>query len=84
VIADHMNLLQIGLTAKHSSYDPGSLVITDEPISDEGAKHSVPGRDGLNKLPMQYREPYQCQSNGIHNGLCREHRRQEEKRLRAK
>jgi hypothetical protein len=51
-----MNLLQIGLTAKNFSYDPGSLVITDEPISNEGAKHFVPGENGLNTLPMQYRE----------------------------
>jgi hypothetical protein len=33
-----MNYLQIGLTAKHFEYPSGSLVITDEPILEDGAK----------------------------------------------
>jgi hypothetical protein len=51
-----MNLLQIGLTAKQFSYPPGSLVITDEPVLKKGAKLFDLGEDGLNPLPMQYRE----------------------------
>jgi hypothetical protein len=56
VTAGLMNLLQIGLTAKQFSYPPGSLVITDEPVSIKGAKLFNPSKDGLNPLPMQYRE----------------------------
>jgi hypothetical protein len=51
-----MNLLQIGLTEKPFEYPKGSLVITDEHISDDEVKYSIPGRDGLNTLPMTYRE----------------------------
>lgn len=50
-----MNLLQIGLTAKQFEYPPGSLVITDEPISIKGAKVVDP-TSGLNPLPFPYRE----------------------------
>ena len=51
-----MNLLQIGLTAKHLSYPSGSLVISDEPISAEAAKHFDVAQHGLNTLRMEYRE----------------------------
>jgi hypothetical protein len=51
-----MNLLQIGLTAKDFSYPLGSLVITDEPISDPAAKYFDLGKHGLNTLPLPYRE----------------------------
>jgi hypothetical protein len=51
-----MNLLQIGLRAQTFEYPPGSLVITDEPISIKGAKQFDLGRDGINALPLPYRE----------------------------
>jgi hypothetical protein len=51
-----MNLLQIGLAAKQFSYPPGSLVITDEPILKKGDQLLDPAQQGLNPLPMPYRE----------------------------
>jgi hypothetical protein len=56
VIADpYEDLLQIGLTAKQFEYTPGSLAITDEPLSIQGAKVIDP-TSGLNPLPLPYRE----------------------------
>jgi hypothetical protein len=52
VTADHMNLLQIGLTAKHFSYPPGSLVITDEPIAKKQVKLFDTAHDGLSPLAI--------------------------------
>jgi hypothetical protein len=51
-----MNLLKIGLAEKHFEYPNGSLVITDEPILKRGEKLYDPAKDGLNSLPMEYRE----------------------------
>jgi hypothetical protein len=49
-------LLLLGFTAKHFSYPKGSLVIMDEPISAKGVKIFDPKTDGLNPLPLAYRE----------------------------
>jgi hypothetical protein len=51
-----MNHLQIGFAEKHFSYPKGSLVITDEPLLKRARSYMTPRRDGLNPLPMQYRE----------------------------
>jgi hypothetical protein len=51
-----MNLLKIGLAEKHFEYPKGSLVIIDEPILKWGVKVFDPAKDGLNPLPMPYRE----------------------------
>ncbi len=51
-----MNFLQIGLTEKQFEYPPGSLVISDEPMLQKGAKLYDPAVHGLNPLPLQYRE----------------------------
>jgi hypothetical protein len=50
-----MNFLQVGLTAKEFPCEPGSLLITDEPIFDNGAKIYNPADHGLNTLPLSYR-----------------------------
>ena len=49
------NFLQIGLTAKYFEYEPGSPVITDEPVLKRGEKLYDPVKHGLDPLPMQYR-----------------------------
>ena len=55
-----MNLVKIGLAEKHFGYPNGSLVITDEPILNRGAKIYDPAKYGLNPLPMEYREARDC------------------------
>jgi hypothetical protein len=51
-----MNFLQVGFAPKHFEYPSGSLVITDEPAIESGAKLYDPAEHGLNPLPMKYRE----------------------------
>jgi hypothetical protein len=51
-----MNLLKIGLAEKLFEYPKGSLVIADESILKRGMKVFDPTKDGLNPLPMPYRE----------------------------
>jgi hypothetical protein len=51
-----MNHLTIGLAEKQFEYPNGSLVIADELILKRGEKLYDPAKDGLNPLPMEYRE----------------------------
>jgi hypothetical protein len=51
-----MNFLQIGFAAKTFQYEPGSLIIADDPVLEEGAKVYDPAEHGLNALPLKYRE----------------------------